>query len=212
MNKPPNLTPDCTARKRGLSGQAPDQIRANTYGLLAALLVGPPGPQLFKLLQEISLPDAAEGEMAATWRQLQQVAEGRTGAQVDDEYHALFIGLGRGELVPYGSWYLTGFLMEKPLALLRRDLARLGIERQPGVHEPEDHVAALCETMAVLISNAEEITLATQQQFFNQHFSPWMETFFRDLQMAPSAHFYRPVGQLGEQFIKLERQYLLLPA
>jgi hypothetical protein len=28
------------------------------------------------------------------------------------------------------------------------------------------------------------------------------------MQQAPSARFYRAVGQLGEQFVELEKQYL----
>jgi TorA maturation chaperone TorD len=121
-----------------------------------------------------------------------------------DEYLALFIGLGRGEVVPYGSWYLTGFLMEQPLARLRGDLRELGIVRQDDVREPEDHAAALCDAMALMISGGEPAPVALQSRFFAHHMEPWMGRFFRDLQQAPSARFYRAVGQLGEQFMEVE--------
>ena len=116
--------------------------------------------------------------------------------------------MGRGEVVPFGSWYLTGFLMEKPLALLRADLERFGIERQEGVPESEDHIAALCDAMALIIRSGEEIPFAAQQAFFAAHLEPWAGRFFEDLQAAPSANFYRAVGFFGASFIDVERQLL----
>jgi TorA maturation chaperone TorD len=53
--------------------------------------------------------------------------------------------MSRGELLPYGSYYLTGFLNERPLARLREDLQALCIERVEKQCEPEDHAAILCE-------------------------------------------------------------------
>jgi TorA maturation chaperone TorD len=111
-------------------------------------------------------------------------------------------------LVPYGSWYMTGFLMDRPLALLRRDLAALGIEREADVHEPEDHISALCEAMSLVIENGMEISMERQRQFFFDHLSPWLGRFFADLQRAQSARFYLAVGQLGELFIDVEGKYL----
>ncbi|MGH8502340.1 MAG: TorD/DmsD family molecular chaperone [Gammaproteobacteria bacterium] len=150
--------------------------------------------------------------MAPAWRSLRLAAEAARVESVDDEYHALFIGVGRGELMPYGSWYLSGFLMERPLAVLRGALRSLGIERQSGVGEPEDHATALCETMSMIIESADEIGFATQQAFFNEHMAPWMGQFFLDMQTAESACFYREVGQFGEQFIKLEQHYFSMMA
>jgi TorA maturation chaperone TorD len=126
-------------------------------------------------------------------------------AAVDDEYHTLFIGLGRGEIVPYGSWYLTGFLMEKPLGELRTDLEALGFERDPAVKEPEDHVAALCEVMALLIQDGSSVS--TQSQFFLKHMTKWLDRFFEDLTHADSASFYQAVARFGAAFVAFERQY-----
>ncbi|HEY5645072.1 MAG TPA: molecular chaperone TorD family protein, partial [Pseudomonadales bacterium] len=120
-----------------------------------------------------------------------------------------FVGIGRGELVPYGSWYMTGFLMDQPLAILRRDLAELGFERQEDIKEPEDHVAALLETMGLMIGEGDT-SLDVQRRFFQSHMGPWMKTFFLDLQKANAARFYRAVGQFGEQFIEFERKYLTM--
>ena len=180
-------------------------VRANTYGLLGALLASPPRQDMFDLLASVD-PPSDEG-LGSAWRALGHAAERADVEAVDDEYHGLFIGVGRGELIPYGSWYQTGFVMDKPLAVLRSDLAALGFERQDDVSEPEDHAAALLETMA-LIAAAPENGIDVQRWFFDRHVATWMPTFFADLQSADSAHFYRAVGGFGEQFMKFETQYL----
>jgi TorA maturation chaperone TorD len=181
-----------------------DRVRGNVYALLGNLLATPPDDNLLQLLSGIEPERNDQSLLAASWRSLTDAASGASPAEIRDEYDALFIGLGRGELVPYASWYLTGFLMEKPLALLRDDLRALGIERQPGVSEPEDHAAALCDTMALLITGDTPATLDEQRRFYSRHLETWLPKFFRDLQQATAARFYRAVGQLGEQFIGVE--------
>lgn len=146
--------------------------------------------------------------LAVAWRMLAISADRATRGEVADEYQALFIGLGRGELVPFGSWYLTGFLMEQPLARLRTDMQKLGFERQDDVSEPEDHAAALCEIMALLAESSDLESLQTQARFFDEYIGPWMAQFFTEMQASASARFYRAVGQLGEQFIKTDQRYL----
>lgn len=189
--------------------QAPeDQVRAHTYGLFGALLAAAPSADLLAVLAEVNPAAGAEGDFAGAWRQLAIAAAHADSASVAREYQDLFIGVGRGEVVPYGSWYMTGFLMDRPLALLRADLERLGFERQDEVKEPEDHAAALCETMAMLL--AEECQQDVQRHFFAAHMEPWMKSFFRDLSTAKSAAFYRAVGQFGEQFVEFESGYLAM--
>ena len=190
-----------------------DQIRANTYGLLGTLLAQPPGQEVIDLLQQIEVDEKElDRAMAAAWKTLNVAANRAAVDDVDDEYHALFIGIGRGEIVPYSSWYLTGFMMERPLAMLRQDLKRLGLERAEDVKEPEDHAGALCETMSLLINNPQGVSPNIQKSFFDDHIAPWMGKFFEDLQSANSANFYSAVGALGEQFIEVDRQYLeMLP-
>lgn len=180
--------------------------RAGAYNLLAGLLRGVPGPEILTQVSRLAEVSEQGDELALAMHLLGLAGQSSSAQQLDDEYHALFIGLGRGELVPYGSWYLTGFLMEKPLAVLRSDLQALGYERQDGTHEPEDHAAALCEVMALLIGEGRP--LAVQQQFFEAHLGTWLERFFMDLSMARHAVFYRAVGRFGRAFIELEQNYL----
>lgn len=199
------------ARERQAVSQE-DELRANAYGLLGNLLTHVPSRELMDRLKMIEVAeDEQNNNMAAAWRTLAMAAQRTTQEMVDDEYHTLFIGIGRGELVPYGSWYLTGFLMERPLAQLRQDLKRLGFERQEDVKEPEDHAGALMEIMCMMILDAG-VGVHEQKQFFDRHLEPWIGKFFEDLQDAKSANFYSAVGVLGAQFIDVEKQYLeMLP-
>jgi TorA maturation chaperone TorD len=126
------------------------------------------------------------------------------------EFFDLFIGLGRGELLPYASYYLTGFLHERPLARVREDLRALGIERAGPSREPEDHIAILLEVMAGLARGDFEAEFAEQAHFFDRHLKPWAARMFADLEMSPSARLYRAVGRAGRIFMELESEAFTL--
>jgi len=181
-------------------------LRASTYTLLARLVRLPPDADLLALLARIETSAQPRNGLEYSWHQLKLSAEHARLDALDDEFHTLFIGLGHGEVIPYGSWYQTGYLMDKPLAKLRRDLSQLGIERQNQISEPEDHLAAVCECMALLIDN--DADLASQQEFFRDHLHSWLTRCFSDIEQAPSAQFYQAVGQLGQHFVELETAYL----
>jgi len=186
------------------------QMRAGVYELLGRLFAGEPDESLLQVLRDIGEVDVSEGPIAMGWELMKQSSLKAELADAQQEYLDLFIGVGRGELVPFGSWYLTGFLMEKPVATLRGDLARLGIERQSGVAESEDHVAALCDAMALIIREGKGLALSEQQAFFMAHIEPWIERFFTDLQNAKKAKFYRSVGFFGASFFDFEKQLLVM--
>lgn len=205
----PVLTPTIPVKSEQefLEDQA-QALRASVYELLSSLLAREPELATIQSLRTIGEIDASEGPLAMGWLLMKQAAEKTELPAIHEEYFALLIGVGRGELVPFGSWYMTGFLMEKPVAVLRSDLDRLGIERQGNVAESEDHIAALCDAMSLIIRNSSEIPLSTQQAFFNDHLAPWVQRFFSDMQNARSAHFYRSVGFFGESFFDFEQQLL----
>jgi TorA maturation chaperone TorD len=206
----PDATRASSVDLSALGGDAEAAVRAHTYSLLGALLAAPPDRAFLDLLAAVEVPADTEAEFAECWRVLAMAAAHGDPAAVDDEYHDLFIGLGRGQVVPYGSWYLTGFLMDRPLALLRADLARLGVARRDDVREPEDHAAALCETMAMLCAAGSTADLASQRAFFERHMQPWLPAFMADLQEASSAVFYKAVGRLGARFIDFESRYFAM--
>ena len=183
--------------------------RARLWQLLGLCLRAAPDEPALRLIAGL------EGDASPLGTALRDLAaHARTAdlRKVAREHHDLFIGLARGELVPYASYYLTGFLHEKPLALLRGDMAALGIARAPGLAEPEDHIASLAEVMAGLIAGDFPAEAAEQQRFFERHIAPWAERFFADLEGAGAADFYRPVGTLGRELISIETTAYALAA
>ena len=197
----------------GESGpQAVDDVtaaRAQEYALLATLLGRAPDAALLQRLSNLRGDPSPLGVAHAA---LAQAASEVTVEQAEREYFDLFIGLGRGELMPYGSYYLTGFLHERPLARLRGDLAPLGIERVDGNCEPEDHAATLCEIMSGLISGRLPSPDGTDQQIFEKHLSPWIGRFFADLERAEAGRLYRAIGTVGRAFMDIETEALALPS
>jgi TorA maturation chaperone TorD len=186
-----------------------DQARAKQYALLAVLLSRTPGRDLLERLADLKVDMSPLGLAHAG---LAEAARGARAGDIEREYFDLFIGLGRGELMPYGSYYLTGFLHERPLARLRADLAELGIARTPGRPEPEDHIATLCEVMAGLVDGRFPAPSGADQRLFERHLAPWARRFFVDLEHAAAANFYRSVGRVGQTFIEIEMEAFALPA
>ena len=178
-----------------------DAARAREYTLLAALLAGAPSSAL---LSDIARIEGDETPLGRAHAALVEAASQATVTSVEREYFDLFVGLGRGDLLPYASYYLTGFLNERPLSRLREDLALLGVERVEDNFEPEDHAATLCEIMAGLAAGRFQATPEAQRAFFEKHVAPWMGRLFADMEDAANAKFYRSVGLLGRQFLEIE--------
>ena len=188
-----------------------DRLRADLYDFLAALLARPPGQELLTQTAGLTGDDS---DMGKAIQALARVAGQTTPVVGEREFNALFIGVGRGELLPYASFYLTGFLNEKPLATLRRDMAALHVTRAPNVFEPEDNIASLLEIMAGMIAGrfGDPVPLDRQVTFFNRHIAPWAGHFFADLKAANNGVFYAGVGAVGELFIEIEREAFHLSA
>lgn len=184
-----------------------DAARAQEYALLSALLARAPDAALLKRLGVLQGDASPLGVAHIT---LAEAASQATVERVEREFFDLFIGMGRGELMPYGSYYLTGFLNERPLARLREDLGLLGIERTEGNAEPEDHAATLCEIMAGLASGRFGVAAGSDQQIFEKHLAPWMGRFFADLERAEAARFYRAVGTIGRLLMDIETEAFAL--
>ncbi len=182
-----------------------DLLRADLYDLLGALLSRPPSRAL---LDRVAALEGDDSEIGRAVSALARIAKATTETAAEREFTRLFIGLSRGELLPYASYYVTGFLHEKPLALLRADMARLRIARAPNVYEPEDNVASLCEMMAGLIRGrfGAPADLTGQRDFFAAHLGPWAGHFFADLEAAEGSVLYAPVGAIGKAFMEIERE------
>lgn len=188
-----------------------DLARAGFYALLARLFYGPPDPSLLRQLSGAG-PMAVADEGAAlprAWNGLRESAAGRDPQALRQEFDELFIGVGKAPVMLYASYYLTGFLMEKPLAALRQDLTTLGIARREEIAEPEDHIAAVADVMRLLIGDthtpARERT-ARQREFFLKHLQPWYGGLCAAIAQVPQADFYGRVGAFARAFLDLESE------
>ena len=180
-----------------------DLLRADLYRLLATLLSKAPTAETLATCASLTGDESDLGQGISALATVAKSANPKGAAR---EYNALFIGLGRGELLPYASYYLTGFLNEKPLARLRSHMGEFGIERNPDVKEPEDHIATLCEIMSGLILGeyGSPLSVEDQHAFFNTHVATWAPHFFKDLEAAEGSVFYAPVGKIGRAFMEIE--------
>ena len=188
-----------------------DQARADLYNFLGVLLAKPADSDLLKQIAALSGDDTPLG---TTLKTLAKLASVTSEENAEREFNALFIGLGRGELLPYASHYLTGFLNEKPLANLRQEMAERGIQRAEGKKEPEDNIASLMEIMGGLIVGrfGKVTSVADQKSFFNAHVGPWAVHFFSDLEASRTSVLYSAVGSLGRQFMEIEAEaFEMLP-
>jgi TorA maturation chaperone TorD len=199
------MTPDAVDTTSIVALAVP--LRSDVYALLAALLARAPSCGRLEQLADMAVLHDIPPSLAQAVAALKTAAVRCNPGAVAREYQALFVGLGRGEVMPYASWYADRTLMGAPLARLRRDLGRLPIRRGGRSSEPEDHAAALCEMMRLLVV-APELPPERQAAFFQAHLAPWMPRFFKDLREAPSANFYRSVGFLGGVFMELESEFL----
>ena len=187
------------------AAQAEDVTRAGAWRLLARFLSAPPDDEALQFAAGLSGDDTPFGRALTVFS---AAARNISAGEARDEYDRLFIGVTRGELVPFGSYYQTGFLNEKPLARLRGDMAALGIARNEAEADPEDHVAALCDMMAGLILGEFDAPAcaSVSREFFEKHMDSWIGVFFRDLEGAQDAMLYAPLGAAGLALTEIERQ------
>ena len=181
-----------------------DQLRADMYSFLASLLRAEPSADLVKHLASLESDDSPIGKSIKT---LSKLASSLDLSTIRDEYVKIFIGVGRGEILPFASYYLTGFLKDKPLAKLRNDMKEIGIELADNVKEPEDHIASLFDMMSGLILGKfnKKFSVGEQKDFFNKHLNSWVDLLMRDIESSKIAVFYSPVGTIGREFIEIER-------
>ena len=180
-----------------------DALRADMYDFLASLLRKEPSDVLIAKVAQLSGDDTPIGRASAV---LAHLANTMDNGLIRNEYVEMFIGVGRGEILPFASYYLTGFLNDKPLANLRAEMMEIGIVRVDGVKEPEDHIASLFDMMSGLIQGqfGKTFSIAEQAKFFNKHIEPWAGLLMRDIEAAKSVVFYAPVGTIGKTFLEIE--------
>ena len=187
-----------------------DVARADMYALIARLFYAPDA-QLLKAIADADeiIPENDNASLAHAWRALTAAAAVCDSDAVKEEYENIFIGVGKPDVMLFGSYYLAGFMMEKPLAQLREDLAKLGLARNDSIPEPEDHISALCDVMRYLITgdeNREVASIEEQKRFFSHHLQTWHERFCEAVLNAEGANFYKHVTRFVKAFFEIEAE------
>jgi TorA maturation chaperone TorD len=205
----PDLYPMPAHEKSEQDVDEVDLLRSHEYHLLALLFARAPTKDVLARLSGLQ-GDASPLGLAHI--ALAQAASEMSPDAISREFFDLFIGVARGELLPYGSYYMTGFLHERPLARVREDLMRLGIERVEEQREPEDHIAILCEVMAGLADGRFGTEPGADRAFFDKHLKPWAARFFADCETAQHARFYKVAGAVGRLFMEIEAEAFAMDA
>jgi len=181
----------------------PEEVaRANFYGLLARLFYAPPDEGLLETLAATTDIDAEEGGIAEAWQELARAAAEADAEAVRDEYDTVFVGTGKSPVTLYACAYSIRYSSEAPLAELRGELAKLGLARREEASEPEDHIAALCDTMRHLIQKRD---LAEQRRFFQRWIEPAAQSLCNAIEKEPGTSFYKPVARFAKAFFDIER-------
>ena len=180
-----------------------DALRADMYDFLASLLRKEPTDELIDKISELDGDETPIGSACLT---LAHLAKTMDKGLIRNEYVEMFIGVGRGEILPFASYYLTGFLNDKPLANLRAEMSEIGIERVQDVKEPEDHIASLFDIMSGLIRGqfGRTFSIDEQEKFFKKHIEPWAGLLMQDIEAAKTVVFFAPVGTIGKAFLEIE--------
>jgi TorA maturation chaperone TorD len=183
----------------------PEEVaRANFYGLLARLFYAPPDAALLQAIAGAGEIEGEDGEIGAAWRDLAIAAAQCDAEAVREEYEAAFVGTGKAPVTLYTGAYSVKYSNEVPLAELRGELARLGLGRRDGAFEPEDHIAALCDTMRHLIAGQQR-TLEEQRAFFQRWIGPTYARLCDAIDSDAHTGFYKRVGQFAKSFFRLEQ-------
>lgn len=203
------LRPDLYPGETEMALDPVDLARVNLYLLLARLILVVPDERLLIDLRQVGGDESGLGQAL---RDLAREADVLRIDAIVREHFELFVGVGRSEFLPYASYYITGFLYERPLVRARQDMRRLGIERDEGLSEPEDHIGFLLEAMAGIIMRRFPAEAEEEKRFFTRHIEPWAERFFADVEKSKAAVFYRSVARLGLEFLGIEREAFALDA
>ncbi|MEP7181217.1 MAG: molecular chaperone TorD family protein [Betaproteobacteria bacterium] len=194
-----------------------DQARADFYALLARLFAAAPDAALLAAIAGAAplavatrideAGDAAVG-LARAWDRLRAASAAMDAAAASQEYIDLFVGVGTPPVNLHASHWIAGAMMQKPLADVRATLAGLGLARKAESAMVEDHLAALCETMRMLVAGdgkRSSGSIAQQRGFFERHLAGWTNDCCAAIEQNSVANYYRPVAEFTEYFLALER-------
>ncbi|MCM5568990.1 molecular chaperone TorD family protein [Burkholderiaceae bacterium FT117] len=188
-----------------------DLARRDWYLLLARLFREPPDAAVLSAVAAAGPaepPGSDAPDLVRAFAELALACGQSDPESVRQEFDAAFLGVGKAEVFLNASWHLTGFLNDRPLVELRDCLADLGLARREDIGETEDHIAALCETMALLIGSQDPrlASVDTQREFFQRFLAPWFDSLCDAIERSGSTDFYKHAARAARAFLAVERQ------
>lgn len=185
-----------------------DRARADLYALLARLFYGAPDrPLLDALARHEDLFGAGDLPLGRAWRALARTARDADPEVLRLEYDSIFVGVGKAQVTPYCSHYLTPAGRERIVVALRDEWRELGIIRTGDTHEPEDHLAALCEVMRHLVLlGSDDQAIGRQKQFFMRYIYAAYIQLTDEILGTAATQFYKDVARVTRVFFDVESQ------
>lgn len=182
-----------------------DEARAALYGLIARLFYAAPDEHVLAQLLQSRAFEGSQAPVALAWRELVAAAKTASPVALEDEHTELFVGTGKAEVTPYLTHYTIKYATDNPLVELRQQLKRWGMARRDSAHEPEDHIAGLCEAMrfAIAVQHRSE---EEQKAYFDRFLHRGAIAFCDAVSASPKSVFYRPVARFARAFFDLERE------
>lgn len=177
-----------------------EQARADCYALLAQVFYAPPGRALLDSIARMQAVDDGTA-MAGAWRDFAASAAGADPDALREEYESLFVGTGRAEVTLYTGAYTLKGSLDNPLVAIRDFLDAQRLARKQSVHEPEDHVAALCEVMRHLILRDD---VAAQRTWFASFLWPAAVPLCNAISRHAEARFYAGAAKFAKSFLEIE--------
>jgi len=198
------------AVSRALSAE--DQARADCYAVLARLFADAPDRAFLDTLGGAARhPHDDSIPLAASWNRLLDASRAMDADAARQEYDDLFVGVGKSEVNLHGSHWHSDAHAQKPLVTLRSDLAALGLARKGESAMFEDHFAALCESMRLLIAgdvDRRSAPIGAQREFFQKHLQPWVFDCCAAIEKCSLANYYVRVAEFTCLFMAVERDSL----
>ncbi len=192
-----------------------DEARADFYALLSRLFAQPPDAALLTTIAAappLGEPGKDVGDapaaLAASWAALVSASAPADARNVADEYQTLFVGVGQSEVSLHGSAYAKARNGGPLLVQVRASLDQLHLARQPGVTMFEDHIAAVFETMRVVIrgdGRPDGFAFDVQREFFRANIEPWVRACCDAIYNNPIAIYYARVAQFCSDLMAIER-------
>ena len=187
---------------------AEESARADFYALLSRLFQAAPDGALLALLAAAEPIGEGDPRLGKAWQELMQASSAMDADAAQDEYEALFGGVGKSAVSLYAGFYSGATAIDHPRVRIRADLAGLGLVPS-STNEPEDYLVSLFDAMRVLVAGGAgrgPATVEEQRRFFQAHLEPAADKFVKAVSAAKAANYYRRVAAVAAAFLAIESE------